>query len=134
MQRFIDKSVRNGCTKLKENKIKAPYNTRNYMLAVYKNGELVSVERTKKAVLRFCEEHSEPDTVFHVRLYGKLVYFSAYNEEPIFFNGFHISSWHCKPYEKALIDYDGHTSKETTEKYDLLTRALEETASKNKDK
>ena len=87
---------------------------------------------SRKAAIAYCDENMAPDTVFHIRNFTKLVYFYEYGQEPIFFNGFHIARWHRKPYEKALIDYDNHTPKDVTERYDAIAKALEETANPTK--
>ena len=126
-RKYIDKGIRNGCVKLAENKCKAPKQT-NEIYAVYRNGKLDSVERFRKAAIRYCTEHDEPNATFHIRFYNKLVYFHEHGREPMFFNGFHIAKWRNKPFEKALIDYEGHTPKDVTEQYDLIAHALEQSA------
>lgn len=130
MNRLIDISKPNGCTKLNEPKFKAPKSEQHGIYLIYRNGQLESVERTRKAVLRYCDENMFPFTTLHVRTSNKLVYFHEFGHEPIFFNGFHIASWKNKPYPKALIDYDNHTPREVTEQYEVITRALEQSAEK----
>lgn len=127
----IDKSTRNGCSKLKEDKFKAPYKRDYVFYAIYKNGAPDGMERTRKAAIRHCAEGDAPNATFHIRFYNKLVYFQEHGQEPIFFNGFHIAAWKNKPYEMALVDYDNHTPKDVTERYDAIARALEQSAQNN---
>ena len=104
MNKLIDITKRNGCTKLTEPKFKAPAKQHHECYAIYRNGKLESVERFRKTAISYCDETITPDSVMHIRVRNKLVYFHEFGHEPIFFNGFHIASWKNKPYPKALID------------------------------
>lgn len=128
----IPSGTTDGCVTLNGDKQRAARQNCNYITAldyaVYENGKRVHVTPTRSDAIRYCTEHDEPNKSFHIRMTNALVYFHEHGQKPVYFRGFHTVSWKNKTHQKALIDYDNHTSKETTERYDAIAYALEQMA------
>lgn len=99
----------------------------NY-LSIYKNGKLVCVKQTRKSAIEYVSSHEEPNSVFHIRIANKLVYFKEYGNEQVFFNGFHITNPVSKTFSHSLADFENFTSKDKTLRYEAIAFALEQAA------
>ena len=131
---IIPSGTTDGCVTLNGDKHRAsryPYEFPSFGFAVYTNGKQTSVERSRRTAIKRCNELSNPDTITYIRVGSKLVYFLEHGHEPVFFRGFQTDSWKNKSFRKAFVDYDNHTPKETTERYDAITFALEQIANQN---
>lgn len=131
---IIPSGTTDGCVTLNGDKRRAtyyPYESPIFSFVVYTDGKQTSAERSRRAAIKRCNELSKPDSVTYIRVGSKLVYFLEHGQKPVFFRGFQISNWKNKPYGRALIDYDQHTPKDITERYDAITFALEQMAQQN---
>lgn len=97
-------------------------------LSVYKNGKLVCVKHSRKSAIEYIASHEEPNSVFHIRIANKLVYFKEYGNEQVFLNGFHITNPVLKPFPHTLADLESFTSKDKTLRYEAIAFALEQAA------
>ena len=127
----IPSGTTDGCVTLNGDKQRAnklSYECPDFNFAVYDNGHITEVIRTRRAAIRRCDGIVKPNTAAYIRMANALVYFHEHGHEPMYFRGFHIDEWKNKPHGRALVDYDNHTSKETTERYDAIAYALEQMA------
>lgn len=117
----------------KRNSFRVPLAARWLYLnfTVYQNGTPIGTFLYRKPSITYCQQHDKPDTVFHIRCANKLVYFQEHGHEPMFFNGFEVGNYFRKPYRRTITDRENHTPKETTERYEAIAHALEQTAQSN---
>lgn len=121
--------IKNGCTTF--NCLKALQLSDNGKQAlthvsIFKDGTLISVLPSYTKVLDFIEQNEQQGSVLYARMMDKLIIFKEYKQQPIFFNGFNHNDWSKYVHHKALVDYDNHTPKEVTLKYEAITHALEQ--------
>lgn len=132
----IQSGTHDGCVTLNGDKRRSPlitYQSPIFNFMVYDNGSPVKLVRTRKSAIRLCDEHVKPNSAAYIRTANKLVYFHEHNHEPVFFRGFETKSWKNKAHGRALVDYENHTPKEVTERYDAIAYALEQMAQKQND-